>query len=114
MSPLTYQLLHVISVFLLVGLTFQACAAPHPERRKKIMMGSGILGLVALVAGFGLSARLGYGFPVWMMIKTACWLGISAIAGIAFRKPESAGKLGLLASVLVIVAIAMVYVKPFV
>jgi hypothetical protein len=113
MSPLVYQIMHVTAAILLVGFTFQAFAAPNPERRGATLRNTGILSILVLVGGFGLSAKMGYGFPVWMIIKLVCWLGLSAITGIAFRKPEKACTLAVISIVLVIVAVLAVYIKPF-
>ncbi len=113
MSHVFYQILHVSAAFLLVGFTFQAFAAPTPERRSASMRNTGIMSVIVLVTGFGAAAKLGYGFPVWMMIKLVCWLGISAISGIAFRKPEKAGGLVLIAILLIVGAVLSVYKKPF-
>lgn len=111
MDPIIYQVLHVASGFLLTALTFRAFAAPTPETRKRILMLSGITSLVMLVGGFGLLAKLGYkASEPWVLAKIACWLGLSALAGIAFRKPEKTGMLSLIATVLIITAIVMVYV----
>lgn len=105
-----YSLLHVLSGFLLVALTFAACAAPRPEARKRYLMGTGILSLLMLVGGFGLVARVyDNQWEHWMFLKIACWLGLSALAGFAFRKPEKAGLLRMIALVLVALAIATVY-----
>ncbi|MDA1114811.1 MAG: hypothetical protein O3A95_11005 [Planctomycetota bacterium] len=112
MDQAIYSILHVASAMLLVGVTFQAFAAPEAGRRKKIVMASGILSLVMLVAGFGLLTKLGYGFPLWVIIKLVCWLGISAMAGIAFRRPEKVKVLGIVTIVLLLVAIFMVYQQP--
>jgi hypothetical protein len=110
MNPSIYSFLHVSSVILLVAVTFGACAAPTPERRKQALLLSGIASVVALVAGFALMAkRYPGGFELWMWIKLACWLGLSALCGMAFRKPENAGKLTLVAVVLVLAAVAAVY-----
>ena len=89
-----YSILHVASALLLVGVTFGAFAAPTPERRKATLMWSGILSLLMLTGGFGLLARVVHGWPVWVLIKMVCWLGLSAVAGMAFRKPESVGGRG--------------------
>jgi hypothetical protein len=112
MNHVVYQILHVTGAFLLVAFTFQAFAAPTPERRSASMRNTGIMSFVVLVAGFGLAAKLGYGFPIWMMIKLVCWLGISAISGIAFRKPEKTGGLLLIAMLLILGAVLSVYLKP--
>ncbi len=113
MSPLAYQILHVSSAILLVAFSFQACAAPRPERRKFLMSITGIMALVALVAGFGLSAKLQYGFPGWMILKLVCWLGIAGLSGMAFRKPERGQTLAWIGALLAVVAVVTVYTKPF-
>ena len=94
---------------------FKAIAEAHevlsdPEKRKRSLMLTGILSLVMLVGGFGLVARVyDNQWASWMFVKIACWLGLSALAGIAYRKPEKAGGLMLLATVLVLVAIGTAY-----
>jgi hypothetical protein len=112
MSPIVYYILHVVSVLVLTGYTFYAFAAPA-ETRKRVLMWSGIASVLALVAGFGLQAKLGYGFPGWLIVKIVCWLGLSALAGMGYRRRESASALAMVAIVLVLIAVVMVYAKPF-
>ena len=112
MSPIFYYILHVSSVLVLTAYTFYAFAAPL-ETRKRVMMITGIASLLALVGGFGLQAKLGYGFPGWIIVKLVCWLGISALAGVGYRRRGAVGTLALVAIVLLIVAVVMVYLKPF-
>ena len=112
MSPMFYYILHVCSVLVLTAYTFYAFAAPL-ETRKRVLMISGIASLLALVGGFGLQAKLGYGFPGWIIVKLVCWLGISALAGVGYRRRGAIGTLALVAIVLLIVAVVMVYLKPF-
>ena len=109
MSPLVYQILHVSSAVLLVAFTFQACAAPKADRRKFLMSVTGVLALVVLVAGFGLAAKRGYGFPAWMIVKLVCWLGIAGLSGMAFRKPEKGPLLTWVGALLAVVAVVTVY-----
>ena len=113
MNQLVYSFLHVLSAILLVAFTFQAFAAPKPENRKRTMMITGILSAVVLVAGFGLLAKLGYGFPGWVVVKLVCWLGIAAMSGMAYRSPGKAGVWTGATIVLVLVAVYTVYFKPF-
>lgn len=108
-----YYVLHLVSGFLLIALTFQAFAAPTPERRKKNLMYSGIAGFVMLVAGFGLLAKLEYSFSGWVIGKLVCWLILMALGGIAFRRSEAAGRLSLIATIVITVAVWLVYYKPF-
>lgn len=103
-----YLILHVGALFVLAGYTFYAFAAP-PETRKKVMMITGIASLLAAVGGFGLQARLGLGWPVWLIVKIVCWFGLSALAGFGYRRRESAGGLAAFAIALILVALTMVY-----
>lgn len=111
MDPNIYSFLHVTSGMLLVAFTFAAFANPVPEARKRSLMLTGILSLVMAVAGFGLLAKVYPGaFPIWVIVKLVCWLGLSALAGIAFRRPGSVGALRWIAVALVATAVLMVYV----
>lgn len=113
MNPQIYSVIHVVSVILLTAFTFKAFANPAPEKRGKTMMLTGIFALLALVAGFGLSAKLEYGFPGWMIAKLGCWLLLSGLAGVAFRRPGATGMLTTLAVLIVGAAVYLVYFKPF-
>ena len=113
MSPLVYHLLHVGGVILLAAFTFQAFAAPVAATKKRVMMLTGILSVVVLVGGFGLLAKLDLGFPGWVIGKLVCWLGLSAMAGMAYRKPGSVGMLSLVTSALILAAVYLVYFRPF-
>jgi len=112
MNVLVYYILHVISVLVLTGYTFYAFAA-GPETRKRVMMITGIASLLALIAGFGLQAKLNYGFPGWLIVKLVCWFGLSALAGFGYRRRGAAGTLALVAVLLTAIAVVMVYTKPF-
>ena len=113
MDPTIYYILHVGSGFLLTAFTFQAFAAPTPERRRATMVLGGAMSLIMVVSGFSLLAKLGYEFETWIFIKIACWLGLAALGGIAFRRPQAAGALSVLAVACVLVALYAVYVlKP--
>ncbi len=112
MSPTFYHILHLVSLFVLAGYTFYAFAAP-PETRKRVMMITGIASLLVLVGGFGLQAKLAVGWPGWLIVKLVCWLGLSALAGFGYRRRGAAGTLAVVAIVLVLIAIVMVYTRPF-
>ena len=102
MSPAIYSILHVTSVLVLTGYTFYAFAAA-PETRKKVMIITGVASLLALVGGFGLQAKLGVGFPGWLIVKLVCWLGLSALAGFGYRRRGAAGMLAMVAVVLTLI-----------
>jgi hypothetical protein len=112
MNPTIYHILHISSLLVLFGYTFYAFAAPA-ESKRRVMMITGIASLLALVGGFGLLAKLHLGFPGWIIVKFVCWLGLSAIAGFAYRKREQTCVFMLIALVLAITAVVMVYVRPF-
>lgn len=113
MSPTFYSFLHVLGVLLLTATTFQAFARPDPQRRRATLMRSGIYALVVLVGGFGLLAKLKYGFPGWVVVKLVAWVILSALAGIAFRKPAQTGALTAVAMLVLAAALYAVYFKPF-
>ena len=109
-----YQLLHVFSVLFLTGLTFFAFAAPRPEMKRIMLIMTGILSLVVLVSGFGMiSVVYGNQFTGWMIVKIVCWLGLSAFAGIVYRRPQKAPLFVGLTTILLQIAVYMVYFKPF-
>ena len=94
MNPIVYYILHLTALFVLAGYTFYAFGAPA-ETRKRVMMITGIASLLALVAGFGLQAKLGYKFTeTWLLVKLVCWLGLSALAGFGYRRRDRAGRDG--------------------
>jgi hypothetical protein len=112
MNPVVYHIIHVVSVLVLTGYTFYAFAAP-PETRRTVMMITGVASVLALVGGFGLQAKLAVGWPGWFVVKILCWLGLSALAGIGYRRRGAAGTLALVAIVLVTIAVVLVYTRPF-
>jgi hypothetical protein len=112
MSITTYLILHLASIIVLLGYTFYAFAAPA-ETRKRVLMITGIAALLVLVSGWGMRERMHLGFPGWIIVKLVCWLGLSSIAGIAYRKRAMADLLMMIAFFLAITAVAMVYVRPF-
>jgi hypothetical protein len=112
MSITTYLILHLASIIVLLGYTFYAFAAPA-ETRKRVLMITGIAALLVLVSGWGMRERMHLGFPGWIIVKLVCWLGLSSIAGFAYRKRAMADLLMMIAFLLAITAVAMVYVRPF-
>jgi uncharacterized membrane protein SirB2 len=114
MNPLYYYLLHVFSLFVLTAHTFMAFANPVPEDRKRTMMITGVASLLVLISGFGLLAKLHDNqFAGWVIVKLICWLGLSSLAGIVFRKQHLRGALALTALVLILAALVMVYIVRF-
>ena len=112
MSPTVYHILHVSSLFVLFGYTFYAFAAPA-ETRKRVLIITGIASLLVLIGGFGLISKLLVGFPGWIIVKIVCWLGLSALVGMAYKRRAQANILMLVTLALAITAVLMVYLKPF-
>lgn len=113
MSFQFYQVLHLFSAVMLAGVAFAALANPLPERRRTILMWSGVAALVTLVSGFGLLGIGRFGFPGWVFVKLAAWLALAAIAGIAFRRPQQTRPLTIVVAVAVLLAVAAAVLKPF-
>lgn len=113
MSVQLYQIVHIFSVILMTAVTFSALAAPRPENKRRAMMWSGILAVLALVSGFGLLARLGLAMRGWVIVKVVCWLGLTALTSLAFRQPGQGRSLALLTLIAVFLAVSMVVMKPF-
>lgn len=116
MNPHEYiflHLLHVAAALVLMGQTFYAFAAP-PETRRKVLIWAGGASLVMLLTGVRLwQTVFGFAPAGWLIVKIVCWLGLSALAGIAYRRRELVGALAWVAMILAVTAVAMVYVKPF-
>ena len=116
MNPYESNLLHVLHIaaaLVLMGQTFYAFAAP-PETRRKVLIWAGGASLVMLLTGVRLWQMVfGFAPAGWLIVKIVCWLGLSALAGIAYRRRELAGVLTWVAMILAVTAVAMVYVKPF-
>ncbi|HVU36243.1 MAG TPA: hypothetical protein VHE61_22590 [Opitutaceae bacterium] len=115
MSPSELNLLHVIhvgSVIALIAYTFYAFAAA-PETRKRVMIGTGIASLLVLLTGIRMwQGMFNFAFMGWVIVKLVCWLGLSALTGMAYRKREKAAMFMTLALVLAVIALVMVYWKP--
>ena len=111
MNPNYYSLLHLFALFVLSAHTFMAFANPAPENRKRTMIVTGIASVLVIVSGFGLLAKLYPGqFPGWVIVKLLCWLGLSSLAGIAYRRPHLRSTLAVGALFLTLTALVMVYV----
>lgn len=106
-----YQVLHVASMVLLTAFLFQAFANPDPKNRKKTLMITGIFGTLMLIGGFGMLAVMKLGFPVWIIVKLVCGLGLASISGMAYRKPERIPLLTIVAITLILTAIITVYFR---
>ena len=113
MKAQIYQVLHVLCMVLLTGFVFQAFANPDPKNKKRTMMVTGILSFLMLTGGMGLLAVQGNAlpWPWWAWVKIVCWLGLTGIAGMAYRKPDKIPTFTAITIALVSIAIVVVVFK---
>jgi hypothetical protein len=116
MNPDEFTILHffhVAAALVLMGYAFYALVAP-PETRRKVLIWTGLASLVMLLTGLRMWQGIyGWAPAGWLVVKVVCWLGLSAIAGVAYRRREKAPTLAWVAIGLAVTAVAMVYVRPF-
>lgn len=115
MNPIENQMLHVLHVvglLVLTAYTFFAFAGPA-DTRKRVLMITGIATLLVLLTGIRMWQAI-YSFQpmIWVIVKLVCWLGLSALAGVAYRRREKANLFMTIGLVLLVVAVAMVYLQP--
>jgi len=109
-----YKLLHVFALIVQTAHTFMAFANPIPENRKRTLMVTGIASLIMLVTGFGMLAVEKIPFSTgWVIVKFVCWLGLSALAGVVYRKAHLRDMLSLVTFSLILIALVMVFFRPF-
>jgi len=111
MNPLYYYLLHLFSLFVLTAHTFMAFGNPDPANRKQTLIITGVASLLVLVSGFGLLAKLHANqFSGWVIVKLVCWLGLSALGGIVYRRPHLRNVLAAVSLGLILISLFMVYI----
>jgi uncharacterized membrane protein SirB2 len=109
-----YQVLHLLSLAVLSAHTFMAFANPAPENRKRTMILTGIAALLMVASGFAMLSINKIPFSAgWVWGKLVCLLGLSAMAGIAYRRPHLRSGLSRITLALVATALVMVYFRPF-
>lgn len=95
MSLQFYKLLHIIGILLtftaLGGVFVYVGNGGNKEGnsfRKIIAISHGVGLLLLLVSGFGMLAKLGLSFPIWIVPKLLIWLALGAALALGYRKPE--------------------------
>lgn len=114
-----YKIMHFVGIFMvfsgLGGQCLHALNSGDKDHKGKkwlgIMHGVGLL--LALVAGFGLLARLGVGLKSWVIVKLAIWVILGGVGAIASRKKNLAGMLWAFILLLGWSAAYMAVKKPF-
>ncbi len=118
MSPLFYKVLHLAGVILLFfslgGFALKAFAggSATEDGRKVAAATHGLALLLLLVSGFGLLAKMGYGFPTWAWIKIGLWLVLGGITVAVRRMPWYAKLWWLLIPALGLAAAYLGLTKP--
>lgn len=88
-----YKVLHLVGVilaFLSLGGLVAAARSGHTESRRIAGATHGIALLLILVSGFGILAKLGLGFPPWVLIKALIWVALGGAIVLIRRRPQSA------------------------
>ena len=89
MSAEFYRIAHVLGVLMLfLGLGGMFAAAGKEGSKAPalfpVLHGLGLL--VMIVAGVGQAHKLGYGWPMWMLLKIGCWVVIAVLPTLAKKK----------------------------
>ena len=107
------HVLHVVAVLVLAAFTFFAFAGA-PETRRRVLAIAGVASLLALLTGIRMwQGIFHFAAAGWIFVKLGCWLGLSALTGLAYRRRNQVNALMGLALVLVVLAVVMVYYRPF-
>jgi hypothetical protein len=83
-----YKILHIVSIITFFLCTGAQLFRPIPSRLLSILIG--VTSFLVLVAGMGLLARIGVShgsaLPLWIYLKLAAWLILSAMIPIGVRR----------------------------
>ena len=113
-----YQIIHLVGVFM-VFLSYggmivrSAVGSDNKDIRRLGAMTSGIGLVLILVGGFGLLAKLQFGWPGWVIVKIVVWVLLGAMIAIINRKPQYSQYSWWGTILLGLVALLMVILKPF-
>lgn len=122
MSYEAYKILHLMSIFAIFAVLGGQCvyainggsrATNRAGKLNAIILGVALL--VAIMAGFGLLARLNLttGIPGWVWAKLIIWLLVAFYAGLPFRYPALAKPLLIALPFLGLAAAWLAISKPF-
>jgi hypothetical protein len=107
------HILHVSGVLILLSFTFLAFAGA-PETKRRVLMMAGLGSLLVLLTGVRMwQAQFNLALAGWIVVKLVCWLAVSAFGGLAYRRRAQAGLFAVLTLVFAVLAVVMVYLKPF-
>ncbi len=120
MTPEFYRLLHlsgVIILFLSMGglliPTFMGPSENEKGGRKLAAACHGIAMAIIFIAGFGLIAKLKYGFQGWVIAKIFIWIIAGAMVMVVKRKPQLGKTVWFVMIILGVAAAFLGGYKPF-
>lgn len=115
-----YKIVHFLGIFMVfsalggqIVMAINGGDAKQLPGRKWIGMFHGVGLLLVLVAGFGMIAKLGVGFPGWVIGKIVIWVALGGVGAIAARKKNLAGMIWVLILLLGLTAAYLAHYKPF-
>ena len=113
-----YKLIHIVGALMVFlafgGLIGRSLLGVEGARLKKLGGISSGLGLILiLIGGFGMLAKLGYGFPGWAIAKFVIWIAFGGLIAAINRKPALAIPLWWGVLVLGFIAAYLALWKPF-
>ena len=115
-----YKLMHFAGIFLTLAAIGgnvvhygNGGTKDNHGMRKIVGMTHGISLLLVLVGGFGMIAKLGVGFPGWVIVKLVLWLILGAAVVLPFKFANTA-KIQLFAYPIIgVFAAYLALYKPF-
>ncbi len=105
------HVLHVAAAVVLIAFTFYGFAAA-PETKKRVMIITGVATLLVALTGVRMWQGMFGWHGAWAWVKIVCWLALSALAGVGYRKRDNAGVFMTIILLIATVALVMVYWKP--
>lgn len=115
-----YKVMHFFGLFMVftalggqIVIALNGGDAKQQPGRKWIGIYHGVGLLIMLVAGFGMIAKLGIGFPGWVIGKIAIWVILGGIGAVAARKKNLAAMVWVFVILLGLVAAYLAHYKPF-
>lgn len=118
MNAEVYRLFHILGllmVFMSLGGVAIAGRLGHGDDagvRRSTAIAHGIGLLLMLISGFGMLARLKYGFPGWVIVKMVIWLFLGG-ATVLLRKPAMRNFLWITLPLIGALAAYLAIYKPF-
>ena len=112
-----YNFLHLVGMAgLLAGYgALLARAVLAPENKPIRVWGAVLSGLglvLLLVAGFGMQAKGGWGWPLWLLLKIVIWIVLGFLLSVINKRPEYNKGLWALVLALVVVVLWLGQYKP--